>query len=69
VLFDGSRVFGVAVMVENEILFVEMFHGAVLGIFARVTRSFRTARKIACFVALTEMSSVTPISASESSSK
>jgi hypothetical protein len=46
-----------------------MFHGAVLGIFARVTRSFRTARKIACFVALTEMSSVTPISASESSSK
>jgi len=42
---------------------------AVLGMAASAPRSFLTARKIACFVALTLMSSAELISTSDSSSK
>src|SRR6185369_1237190 len=66
---EMRRRIDVAIVMADQFFVVQVLHGFDLTNGSRASRSFRTARKIVCFVALTWMPSVLPISSTGIPSK
>ena len=67
--FDRCGIGGLAVVVKDELIFVQVFHRRELIRGSSATRIFRTARKILCFAALVWSPRTCPTSSMDIPSK
>src|SRR5438876_5408932 len=66
---DRCRIAGLAVVVKDKLIFVQVFHRRELIRGSSATRIFRTARKILCFAALVWSPRTCPTSSMDIPSK